>query len=82
MHAKGLLDLSRKVIDGVDVSQDNRDQVCWYGDMEFLGHFMHLLSLKKVEVDLKIHPPITHSDPTELSLLSHTLVSKSFTPLV
>ncbi len=40
-------------INGSAFSPENRDHVCWYGDMDFLPHFMQLLKTKKVIVDLE-----------------------------
>ncbi len=40
-------------INGRPFSPENRDHVCWYGDMTFLPHFMELLKTKKVIVDLE-----------------------------
>jgi 1-acyl-sn-glycerol-3-phosphate acyltransferase len=50
--------LAYKTVNGRPVSRANRDQVYWYGDMEFFDHFWNLLALSRIEVSVKIHRPI------------------------
>ncbi len=40
-------------INGKAFSAENRDHVCWYGDMNFIPHFMQLLKTEKVKVELE-----------------------------
>lgn len=53
--------LTYKRIDNQPVSASNRDQIYWYGDMEFAVHFWNLLALRNIEVVVKIHPTIETS---------------------
>lgn len=53
--------LAYKRINGEPVSNANRDQLYWYGDMEFAGHFWNLLGLGRIEVTVKLHPAIDTS---------------------
>lgn len=43
------------------LSNQNKDLIYWYGDMEFLGHFWNLLTVQSIEVLVKIHPKIDTS---------------------
>lgn len=47
-----------KSIDEQPVWAGNRDQVYWYGNMDFLSHFWNLLALRSVEVMVTIQPKI------------------------
>src|SRR5262245_12809418 len=40
------------------VSELNRDQIYWYGDMDLVSHLWGLLALRGIGVTVKIHPPI------------------------
>lgn len=42
-------------IDQKRLSSANRDIVCWYGEMPFLSHFLKLMSVRSVYVDLYFH---------------------------
>ncbi|MBL7664785.1 MAG: 1-acyl-sn-glycerol-3-phosphate acyltransferase [Bacteriovoracaceae bacterium] len=70
-------------INDTNVCINNRDLLCWYGDMEFLPHFWKFLKLKKVEVELTISPVISsdNTDMTKLSELAHSIVSKDYRPI-
>jgi 1-acyl-sn-glycerol-3-phosphate acyltransferase len=48
-------------IDDQPLSAANRDQIYWYGDMEFAPHFWNLLALRSIEVSVKVHPHIETS---------------------
>lgn len=50
--------LTYKKIDRQSLSDENRDRIYWYGDMEFLSHFWNLLAVRSIEVAVKIHPGI------------------------
>lgn len=39
-------------IDGEPVTERNRDGVCWYGDMGFFPHFMRLLTVRAITVEV------------------------------
>ena len=51
-------------INGSPVTAANRDQVCWYGDMEFAQHLFALAGLRSVTVALKLLPEIPVTDAT------------------
>jgi 1-acyl-sn-glycerol-3-phosphate acyltransferase len=52
------LTISYRRIDGVPVSDANRDKIYWYGDMDFMPHLWGLMALKRIEVSIQLHPPI------------------------
>jgi lyso-ornithine lipid O-acyltransferase len=58
-HAPVLpLTITYRRINGRPVSEANRDEIYWYGDMDFMHHFWHLLTLRSVEVAVRFHAPI------------------------
>ncbi len=72
--------INYKTINSKEVSFQNRDYLCWYGDMEFFGHFITLLTQKNITVEVVLAEPFL---PTLLPLLdlaqiSHQKVSESF----
>ena len=76
-HAPVLpLTLTYRRINGEPVSEANRDQIYWYGDMDFMTHFWRLLSLRHIEVAVKFHAPIETAHYKNISagrkLLSQT----------
>lgn len=48
-----VLTLNYKKLNSTPLNKSNRDLVCWYGDMEFFDHFINLLKVKKIEVNLQ-----------------------------
>ena len=52
------ISLCYRKIDGIPVGRANRDQIYWYGDMTFMGHFFRLLSHRSVDVDVIFHEAI------------------------
>lgn len=44
------------------VRRDNRDFLCWYGDMSFGSHFLKLCSFRRLEFTLKVLPEIPIKD--------------------
>jgi len=71
-------------INGEPFQLKNRDQICWYGDMDFFPHFWKFLKLKKIEVRLEfidVIETIGINETHSLSELSHRLVSSRFSPI-
>lgn len=67
------------------VDRQNRDEVCWYGDMTFFDHLWNIFSLSTIDVSTEFHNSIETTDPlnqdvAQLSELSHKIVSQSFNP--
>lgn len=56
-------------IDGKPMDDGNRDIVCWYGEMEFVPHFLKLLK-RRVEVEVTFLPPIPYNPELKRSQLS------------
>lgn len=50
--------IAYKTIDEQPVTTANRDQIYWYGDMDFVSHFWRLLALRNLEVLVTIQPKI------------------------
>ncbi|MGB9642106.1 MAG: lysophospholipid acyltransferase family protein [Candidatus Ratteibacteria bacterium] len=60
-------------IDGMPVSNNNRDLIYWYGDMKFFPHFMSLLKLNSIDTELIVLPEISSTSKS-----SHQLASIAF----
>ena len=76
------LTLNYLSIDDVPVGPDNRDVICWYGDMPFFSHIMTLFKSKKIKAQIvvgKLLPPTI--EVTELTEVSYEQVVKHFKPL-
>ncbi|MGE5279933.1 MAG: lysophospholipid acyltransferase family protein [Deltaproteobacteria bacterium] len=52
-----------EAVDGAPFSRENRDRVCWYGDMTFWDHFVGLLRSRSVAVTLVVHEPLRAQPP-------------------
>lgn len=45
-------------LDGYPITENNRDQLYWYGEMTFMGHFFRLLSHHEISVEVVFHDMI------------------------
>jgi 1-acyl-sn-glycerol-3-phosphate acyltransferase len=52
-------------VNGREINDSNKDLVYWYGDMEFFSHFVGVLGLKSIEVELRVNPPLEVPDAQE-----------------
>lgn len=66
-------------LDGVPVTTKNRDDICWYGDMDFFPHLWRVLNQHRIDVSVRYHGLLgANEDITTLAERSHTLVAQSF----
>lgn len=66
-------------IDGKIIDLNNRDDVCWYGDMDFFPHLWRVLNLKRVDINIIFHDVISpNSNSSDLAEQSHQVVSSSY----
>ncbi len=79
--------LTYKRINHQPLSIINRDEVYWYGDMEFVGHFWNLLAVRSIEVLVQIHPEIEtarHENNSlsrkQLSLACYEAITRGMKP--
>lgn len=71
--------INYKRIDGEKTTLDNRDIVCWYGDMEFFPHLWKVLQHKSFDITVEYHQAIApEGDTSMLAQTSHDLVSSSY----
>jgi 1-acyl-sn-glycerol-3-phosphate acyltransferase len=49
-------------IDGVRFSSENCDRVCWHGDMTFAPHFLQLMGVQEVQVEVHYLEPLYPQD--------------------
>ncbi|OQW47954.1 MAG: hypothetical protein A4S09_14245 [Proteobacteria bacterium SG_bin7] len=72
-------------VDGKGLSTENRDIVCWYGDMDFLSHLWNLCGRNNIKCRVEIHTPIEISERAtlqELSEFSRERVVSTYVPIV
>jgi 1-acyl-sn-glycerol-3-phosphate acyltransferase len=76
--------INYKSIDGIKIDTSNRDDVCWYGDMNFLPHFWKLLNRQEINVDIHLSQPIvSHGhDAQSLSELAYQAVVSNYIPII
>jgi 1-acyl-sn-glycerol-3-phosphate acyltransferase len=63
------------------INTQNRDLICWYGDMTFFDHLWNLFAIQNIEVSLDFHNRIqtnAETEPLVLAELSHEAVKSSF----
>ena len=44
------------------LNSSNKDWIYWYGDMKFLPHILRVLTLKSIEVEVEVFPPLRDLD--------------------
>ncbi len=70
-------------VNGEKVNNENKDLLCWYGDMEFFNHFWKLLYANNMELELIFHAPLNISNEMDESYLATTtqqIISENFIP--
>jgi lyso-ornithine lipid O-acyltransferase len=63
------------------ITQEQFDQIAWYGDMTMPPHFGNLLRQKNFTARVIIHPPIhpnTESTPKSMTAEAHSQIKNSF----
>lgn len=70
-----------KSVQGQSFSLENRDQVCWYGDIPFVTAILSAFSLRYVDVEIKFLEPLQPDLDMDRREIAHTLhdrISKEF----
>ncbi len=76
--------INYQAVDGQALNRTNRDKVFWYGDTTFFSHFLTVLKMRSVSVQVQflgLTPVDTVADVTELASTTHALVSSAFVPV-
>lgn len=76
--------LNYRSVSGQSFSLQNRDLVCWYGDMDFLPHLWRLCLQKSVEVSVDFLPSVSlerFNDNKEIAAFTQKLVTERFLPV-
>lgn len=77
--------LNYKTLDGKKITIKNRDNVFWYGDMNFFTHAMILLSHKRIEVDLTILNSLDSRDFPDKNIMAdqcYALISLEYQNII
>jgi 1-acyl-sn-glycerol-3-phosphate acyltransferase len=71
-----------KTVNGKPFTAANRDLMCWYGDMTFMGHLVKMLSQNHFEVELTYFEPVEAlgKEPADLAESIHKLISQAYRP--
>ncbi len=76
------LTLNYESLDGRPVDAENRDDLCWYGDMSFLPHYLRLAAHRWALVSATVHPVLDEErDLVSLAERAHQQVRSAFRPL-
>ncbi len=73
--------LNYKSVSGAPVTKENRDLLCWYGDMSFLPHLWNFFKQSHVEAEILIGSLMNIKldfDTAALAEQSHKIVSSQF----
>lgn len=72
-------------LDGLPLGRLMRPIYAWYGDMEFVPHFWHLLGFGRFRVDLMVHDPVNpnlFSSRKELAQYCERVITDGFSRLL
>lgn len=75
--------LKYKTIDGEPFSPENCDRVCWYDEMTFGPHFLQLMDLKGMQVEVNYLEPLHPEDfqnHGDLSQAAQSSIEQAFYP--
>ncbi len=73
--------LKYKSINSEPFSNENCDKVCWHGDMSFASHFLQMMKIKEIVVELEYLEPLesTHfSTHGELALAAEAAIRRAY----
>ncbi len=68
-------------INGQEVDSQNRNKVCWYGQMKLVPHLLGLMRLDNIEVKVIVHPKI-ESGAQLMSYYSRRQLSESLHKII
>jgi 1-acyl-sn-glycerol-3-phosphate acyltransferase len=81
-HSKVLpMCINYRTLDGEKLTLKNRDKICWYGDMGFLGHALTLFSHKSIVAELSVMPSVVSTqfeDKSALAEKCYEIVSQEY----
>jgi hypothetical protein len=66
------------------VTLKNRDSLFWYGDMTFFSHFLKLIELKTIEIELSVLEVVqldTEKSKAELANYSFEKIHSTYLPI-
>lgn len=73
--------LNYELVNGESLHRDNRDIVCWYGDMDFIPHLWKLAQQRSLQVRVEVGPALASTSPEELNQVAHREVAGRFQSL-
>lgn len=77
--------LNYSSLSGHDLSATNRDEVCWYGDMDFGGHLWNLFKHRELVLEVGVLAPLggvqEHLDAHQMAEKAWGLISAAYHPI-
>jgi lyso-ornithine lipid O-acyltransferase len=70
-----------RTINGEPFSEKNRDRICWYNEMKFAPHFLQLMNIREITVDVDYLQPIDSRDfatHAELAEATHKVIDHQY----
>lgn len=77
-----ILTTNYKTISKETFSLQNRDKICWYGDMTFAPHLFNLLQQSEIMIEINVDylDSENYSDTTQLAAAAQKIVTSKFNP--
>jgi 1-acyl-sn-glycerol-3-phosphate acyltransferase len=79
------LNITYTKINGRQVSPENRDKVCWYGQVKFFSHILGAFKLRRIEAKVVIHPKLESEfilqngcSRKDVSRLTQEIISRAY----
>lgn len=73
--------LRYEMVDDEPFTEKNKDRLAWYGDMDFLSHFLQVMTIKTLRVTVNYLDPISvklHPDRHELAQIAYNQISAKY----
>jgi len=70
--------ITYRYLNGVSFDWENRNEICWYGGMNFFKHLWNLLKYKRIDVDVTVHEKFRTSSYEDNSLGRKNISQKCY----
>lgn len=72
--------INYQTIEGQKIDRLNRDIVCWYGEMAFFNHFLKIVNIKNIQVEVLTAEPFSPAilSSIDLAMKSHHIVKSNY----
>jgi 1-acyl-sn-glycerol-3-phosphate acyltransferase len=73
-----LITIAYQYLDDIQFDWRNRDEICWYGGMNFFKHLWNLLKYKRIDADVTIHEKFLTASYEDNSLNRKNISQKCY----